>query len=258
MRFLLGMVLVSVLITGCQRNLFFFPEQLPKDHQFTFNQPFTEYNIPVSKKVDINGLLFPSSKDSKGLIFFLHGNAGNVEEWQSSATFYNQQGYDYFVLDYRGFGKSGGKITTERRMVKDIQIVYDSIIQPYQEKEVIIMGFSIGTGLATQIAANNEASKLILQAPYYNMKKLVFEYYWFVPGALIKYKLKTAKHLKKVQEPVWVFHGDKDETIPVKHAYWLKEEFKLADTLVILENQLHNGIDRNPDYQRIVNALLEK
>src|SRR5689334_17971524 len=90
-----------------QEKLIFAPEKLSKTHQFSFDQPFEEIDIQVTQGNSLNGLLFKSDS-SKGLIFYLHGNAGSLDSWGGVAKRYTDLHYNVFILDYPGYGKSTG------------------------------------------------------------------------------------------------------------------------------------------------------
>src|SRR5690606_9118957 len=102
--------------------------------------------------------------------FYLHGSNNALDTWGNIAPIYTAKEYDVFMLDYRGYGKSQGKVTDEYTLYRDIQIVYDKLMETYSENQIIVLGQSMGTALASYIAANNHPSLLILQAPYYNIK----------------------------------------------------------------------------------------
>jgi uncharacterized protein len=257
-------VLISALLLGLlfgmlscnQEKLLFYPDKLPKDYKFSFNNRFKEYSIQVDKKTKLNGLLFQCNR-SKGLVFYLHGNGGCIDSWGSIADVYLKNNYDLFILDYRGYGKSDGEISSEKELHKDIQITYDSMKNIYEEKNIIIIGYSIGTGLATKLASVNNPKMLILKAPYYNLPDLAHQYIKFLPSVFIRYKLKTNEYIKIVKCPVIIFHGDKDEVIYTGSSYKLKELFKPKDKLIILYGQKHNGINDNETYKLNLRRLLE-
>ena len=105
----------------------FFPgHKLNKDFHFDFPEPFNEVNIPTKDGYTLNGLLF-KVKQSRGLIFYLHGSNGAVDTWGKIAPIYNNLGYDIFILDYRGYGKSESTVTDERQLNSDIQIAYHKL-----------------------------------------------------------------------------------------------------------------------------------
>lgn len=257
---LIGIIVLFLAIglANCrQEKMFFHPTPLPANYQFEFKSDFIEYNVPVTDKVTLNGLLF-KAHDSKGLVFYLHGNAGALNSWGEIADFYIQHNYDIFILDYRGFGKSKGRIENEKQFLNDVQIVYDSLITNYKEENIVVIGYSIGTCPATFIAANNNPKHLILKAPYYSMINLVHHYYSIVPSFMVKYKLPTNKYIQKVKAPITIFHGTDDKIIPVENAYQLKEYLKpLTDTLIVVKGKTHHGVGSWEEYRSELNKVLE-
>ena len=237
--------------------MLFHPETLPENYKFKFESKFREYSFKVDKKTNLSGVLFQADS-SKGLVFYLHGNAGCIDSWGSCADGYTENNYDFFILDYRGFGKSQGKISGEKQFLKDIQIVYDSLKTIYNEKDIVIIGYSVGTGPATYLASANNPKQLILQAPYFNIPDLAHTYIAIVPSFLIRYKFKTNEYITKVKCPVTIFHGDKDEVIYTGSSYKLKELFKPGDRLIILEGQQHNGINESVVFKGVLKNILNR
>jgi alpha-beta hydrolase superfamily lysophospholipase len=247
---------VLVFIISCsQERIIFYPEKLPKDYKFFFAQKFEEIAIQVDKKTSLNGVLF-SAENSKGLVFYLHGNAGSNRSWGEIADVYLENGYSFFILDYRGYGKSEGKITSEKQLFNDIQIAYDVIKKRFPEERIIIIGYSIGTGPATWLASKNKSKLLILKAPYYNLPYLAHQYIKIIPSFLIRYKFRTDKYIQNVKCPVIIFHGNKDEIINTESSYKLQKLFKPQDSLIILKGQFHNGINDNIEYKRELKKIL--
>src|ERR1051325_4468866 len=92
-------VFICTVLFLFQEKLIFFPDKLDKSYQFSFSQPFAEINIKTSDGNLLNGLLFKSDS-TKGLIFYLHGNAGALNSWGEVAKRYTDLHYDAFILDY--------------------------------------------------------------------------------------------------------------------------------------------------------------
>ncbi|MFV0330792.1 MAG: alpha/beta fold hydrolase [Dysgonomonas sp.] len=131
------------LITCCffyffQEKFIFIPDKLDKDYRYNFSQDFEEIYIKTKDETKLNGLLFKAN-NPKGLIFYLHGNAGALNSWGSLAPLYtNDLGYDLFILDYRGFGKSEGQIESETQLFEDVQAAYNSIKERYSEETELL------------------------------------------------------------------------------------------------------------------------
>lgn len=255
-KFILFPGLIFIISSCKQEKMLFYPETLPTDYKFTFKEEFEEHFFKVEEGVKLHGLLFHADS-GKGLIFYLHGNAGSNRSWGEIAGVYLQNNYDFFILDYRGYGKSQGRIRSELQLYNDLNIVYDSLKQTYQESKIIITGYSIGTGLAAQLASVNDPKLLILKAPYYNMTDLIKHYFKIIPSFLIRYKFSTNEYIIKLKCPVIIFHGDKDEVIYHGSSLKLAKLFKKEDELIILEGQKHNGINNNKFYLEELKRILK-
>jgi len=189
-------LLVCGLLYVFQENLIFFPHRLDRHYQFKFSWPFEEIFIHAEDGTLLHSLLF-RVEDPRGVIFYLHGNAGSLRNWGSVAQVYTDLNYDVFLLDYRGFGKSEGSISSEYQLYNDVQTAYDTLRYRYEENQIVVLGYSIGTGPAARIAADNNPSLLILQAPYYSLTDLVSRIYPFVPTFILKYKFPTYRFLEE-------------------------------------------------------------
>ena len=237
-----------------QAEMVFIANKLPSNYKFEFNQDFEEFNIPSYDGKKQSGLLFKTS-NPKGIIFYLHGNAGSLDSWGNNATIYTDLGYDIFFLDYRGFGKSEGKIESQEQVFKDISIVYDTIKSEY--KNTIIIGYSIGTGLATYLASIKNPNKLILQAPFYNFLEFSDGRAPYFPDFLKKFQFETNKYIVKVKVPIYIFHGNQDQLISFDNSVRLKKIIKPTDSLFTLEGQGHLGINDNFDFQEKLKEILK-
>ncbi len=252
-------VIIPIILLGLlyfyQEKLFFRPTKLEADYIFEFDQNFEELAIQVDDGTLLNGILFQSDT-TKGLIFFLHGNAGSLSSWGKTAKTFTDLNYDIFMLDYRGFGKSEGKIKSEVQLYSDNQIAYDELKKRYNESEIIIRGYSIGTGLASILASNNNPKILILEAPYYSFEDLVCGSFHF-PHFLLKYKIPTNEYLKVVKAPVIIFHGTEDKLINYNSSLKLEAEFKEGDKLITLKDHGHGNITSNETYIAEIEKILE-
>lgn len=240
-----------------QEKLLFYPTKLDHSYNFRFAN-VEEVNLMTSDGIRLNNLLIKSAKiSSEGLIFFLHGNAGALDSWGHIARFYNELGYDVFILDYRGFGKSESTITSQQQLFDDAQLAYDYAKELYVEDQIIVMGFSIGTGIAAYLASKNNPRMLILKAPYYNLKTLVSSYVFFAPTFLLKYSFETNKYLLDCKMPIMLFHGDSDEIIHYQNSLKLRECMKTSDRIIILPYQGHNNMDSNEEYRNQIQEILK-
>ncbi len=249
-------ILICALMYFFQEKMIFAPSKLNADYKFSFKEQFQELNIKTKDNKTLSGLLFKADS-CQGLIFYLHGNGGALDTWGDISKVYTDLHYDLFMLDYRGYGKSSGEISGQEQIFSDIQIAYDSLRFRYDEKKIIILGYSIGTGLATKLASINHPKKLILQAPYYSLVDIMQNNYAIIPTFLLKYKFETNKYIKECKMPIVIFHGDADEAIPYSSSLKLKKLLKQGDKLITLKGQGHNGMSDNSDYLRELKLVLK-
>lgn len=248
-------VSICLVLYFFQERLIYFPEKLSKDFKFRFYHEFEEVNIRTADNVLLNAVLFRSAS-SKGVIFYLHGNAGSINSWGDVAEIYTRLQYDLFMLDYRGYGKSEGQISGQEQFYSDVQKAYDILKTRYDESKIIVLGYSIGTGPATKIAAENNPKLLILQSPYYSLTDMMRHTYPVIPTFILKYKFETNKFIKKCKMPIVIFHGDKDEIIYYGSAVKLKGLMKGTDRLITLRGQGHNGMSSNAGYLMEMERIL--
>jgi alpha-beta hydrolase superfamily lysophospholipase len=235
--------------------MIFFPEKLNKNYKFNFDQPFEEVYITTKDQKSLHGLLFKSDY-TKGLIFYLHGNAGSVNSWGEVAKTYTDLNYDVFIIDYRGFGKSEGSITSEPQFFEDVQIAYEEMKSRYVEDKIVVLGYSVGTGPAAKLASTNNPRMLILKAPYYSLVDMMRHTYPVIPTFILKYEFRTNEYLKNCKMPVVMFHGTLDEVIYYNSSVKLKKMIKQTDTLITLDDQSHNGITDNLQYKAEIARIL--
>ncbi|HAL80850.1 MAG TPA: alpha/beta hydrolase [Mucilaginibacter sp.] len=238
-----------------QEKIIFPGSKIPVAYKFDFPGPFHEYTIKVADGNALSACLFTDPK-SKGLIFYLHGNGGDLRSWGDVAKYYNALGYDVLILDYPGYGKSTGHLISTQQLFDVISTTYAFIRHKYPENHIVILGYSIGTGPAAWLASQNHPQKLILLAPYYSLTDMVQKYYPYLPGFILKYHINTYQYIPHITAPVIIFHGDIDEVIYYGFSLKLKHYFKFGDTLITLHNQNHQDIDQNPDYLKNLRRML--
>jgi len=252
-------VLFSVLVASMyffQEKMIFFPDKLSSDYTFNFKGNFEEIFITTKDSVKLNALLF-KTESPKGVIFYLHGNGGCLESVGKIAEKYTAMNYDLFLLDYRGYGKSEGKILSEQQFFDDLQQSYDYLKTRYAERRIAILGYSIGSGPAAWLASVNKPKMLILQAPYYSLLDMMHQRYYLAPDRLLKYKFETWKYVKNCKAPVYIFHGNFDNVINYHASLDLERLFKPGDKLIILDRRGHNGFTDNPAYLTELNKMLD-
>ena len=200
-----------------QERLLFYPEPWPSEDPPALMAPDVH-----SVWVEVSGAklhaLHLQQPQAKGLVFFLHGNGGNLASWFTNADFYRRAGYDLFMLDYRGYGHSSGQIASEAQLMDDVRAAWRQVAPQYAGRPVVVYGRSLGTGLAAQLAAEVNPSLTVLVSPYRSMAALAGEHYPIVPTAVLRYPLRTDAVISRIRGPVWLVHGERDSVIPLAHS----------------------------------------
>ena len=216
---------------------------------------FQEINIPFEGGL-INGLKF-SAAEPKGAILFFHGNFGDVSGWGAYGADFAALGYDFYIFDYPGYGKSDGKISSQQQLLASADAMSRYVLAQHSPKRLAMIGYSIGSGIAAQQAAKWDAARLILLAPYFSFERLAHEKAPFVPKFLIRYKIPTAEFLQAARDTqITLIHGAADELIPVQHSYDLAGSLKEGDLFYEIAAAPHNGLLAMPGIWEILKERL--
>ncbi len=250
-------VLFYVLLMGVfyffQDYFFFRPEILPTDFEYHYPFPFEELDFDMPDGGKVNAIYF-KVPNSKGVVYYLKGNSRSIKGWGKFAKDYLSNGYDFFMMDYRGFGKSKGK-RDEQRLYMDSQFIYDWLLRRYKEENLVVFGRSLGSGIAAWVAANNHPRLLILDSPYYSFYHNIRRYLFFLPLKwLLRYNIRTDRYLMDVECPIHIIHGTKDRLFPIYQSEQLLKLKPGQITLYRIEGAGHNDL---PDYKSFYEILYE-
>lgn len=241
-----------------QDSIFLQPKKLKAGYAYQYGQRFEEINIPINGNDIFHAVkFFPAdTTNSKGLILYFHGNKENISHYTSAAALLTKHGYEVWMMEYPGFGKATGGFT-EDRLYNDADLLYKLAIKKYPAGSITIYGRSLGSAIATELAAYAACKQLILETPYYSMPELAAAHFPIYPtSSIIRYKLPLYEYLQQVKVPVTVFHGTKDGIIPYKHAARLKPLLKKTDVFVTIENGSHNNLASFNVFNKKLDSLL--
>lgn len=245
---------ICLLAYYVQELFLFHPEKLDVNFKYQFEYPYYEIFLNADDGATINGLHFQLPK-SKGVVFYFKGNTRSIKGWGKYARDFLSKGYDFFVIDYRGFGKSTGK-RTERNIELDTQVAYKYLMKFYPENQIIIYGRSIGSGFAACLAASQHPKKLILDSPYYSMYHLAKMYLPFLPVAsILNYPIRTDRFIQNVKCPIFIIHGTDDKLIPYRHALKLSKLNKRTH-LIRIKGGGHNNLPEYSQYHHTIYEIL--
>lgn len=242
-----------------QETFIFHPDHILADYSFEQYPEAEEVFLDASDGGRINALYFKARSDkgrSNEVLLYFHGNAGALDRWGNVAYDFTKHDHDVFIIDYRTYGKSTGKMS-QKALYDDAQLAYDFLRERYPERSIKIYGRSIGTGIASHLASNNKAGALILETPYFNLMDLAKDYFKFLPkGKLLKYTFENDKHLRNADMPAYIFHGTADRIVPLESG--LKLEPLLEDNhFFIIQGANHHNISEYPLYHEKLGQILK-
>jgi uncharacterized protein len=253
----LSYVIIGIGLFIFQEKFIFHPEKLPADYQYKFDIPFRQIDLPVSDNKNLSIVQF-TVPDSirKGIVLYFHGNRKNINRYAPNATKFTRNGYEVWMMDYPGYGKSTGK-RTEQVLYDDALIFYKMAISRVSAEHIVIYGKSLGTGIAAQLASVRDCKRLILETPYYSMDALASHYFFIYPVMpMTKYAMPTCQHFEYINAPIAIFHGTNDGVIPYRQAKRLVAK-KSGTELITLEKGEHNNLTTFPLYHHKLDSLLK-
>lgn len=257
---LLALLVIGNVFTAIIQDLFIFrPSKLKREYVYHFDLPFEEHYVDSIEGGEINLLWFKKDGIKRPLVFYCHGNSSNLSSWGELAQRYEKLGFDLIMYDYRGFGKSKGR-RNEMTFREDARVVYQFAKRYYSESHIYIYGRSMGTGVATMLASENDPVLLLLETPYYSMRELFRSYYPFLPVLLFsfKYNFPTNEWITKVNCPVYIFQGTKDTVVPFRCAEKLKPLLKEPDNFVTIRGGKHSNLKEFPEFTDNIKSIFRK
>jgi len=249
---------VGIALYHLQEKLLFHPVTLPQNFQFNFDVPFKEVNIPMNKTDTVNMIQFlPADPAIKGVVLYFHGNSDNVIRYEKNAEIFTKKGYEVWIPDYPTYGKTTGELT-EENMYLQAKEVYKLAHSKFSSDSIFVYGKSLGTGVASYIAAKEKCAALILETPFYSIPSLFSTYAPIYPTSRMShFKFPVGEYLGEVTEPVLIFSGTSDKVIPYRNAAKLKKVLKKGDEFITLQNGTHNNVTSFPIFQEKIDSVFD-
>ena len=237
-------VLLLLLWWG-QERLLFQPQTLPTDHRYAVAADVHETWVDVpGARLNALHLQLPHPD---GIVFFLHGNGGSLDNWFVNTDYYRRLNFDLFMIDYRGYGKSSGRIASQTQLQADVRAAWDAVAPRYAGLRRVIYGRSLGTGLAASLAADVHPELTALVSPYFSMVDLAREHYPWVPAAVLRYPLRSDLEVPRIRGPLLLVHGGRDTLIAPTHSQRLRD-LAPDSRLLIVPEAAHNDIHEFAGY----------
>ncbi|MES2566391.1 MAG: hypothetical protein V4565_05965 [Bacteroidota bacterium] len=264
---IIGVIIVLLYAGICallyfnQDNLLFHPQPNTPQEIAVIIKAYPAFDTIAFQMKDGNRSYGFISKDTvtkkMPLILYFGGNAEEVSHLMEYQHYFPNT--IMTLMNYRSFGLSKG-IISEKTMFSDALEVYDQLIaNPKVDPEnIIVIGRSIGTGVATYLSSQRKTKATVLITPYENMIEVAFEKYPFVPiGLLINHRFESDKYAPTISSPMLALISKNDQVIPKHHAYALTKAWK-GKTTILEVNEDHNTIMDNEDIWKRIESFVNE
>ena len=174
-------------------------------------------NIKTLDNINLLGWFHKKDLNKFKTIVYFHGNAGTLENRIHKLNHFKDMDVNFLIIAWRGFSGNKGK-PSENGLYIDGSSAVDWIIdQGVKEKDIILYGESLGTGVATELASQNNFAGIILESPFTSIADAAKIYYPYLPiNLLLRDKYDSKNKIKNIKTPILIMHGKMDNIVPQK------------------------------------------
>lgn len=213
---ILFLILFIVYMHYLEQRSIFFPMKQIEITPRAVDLNYQEISFKNKDGLWLNSWFIPLPETKKTILFF-HGNAGNISHRLEKITFWHNLGFNVFIFDYRGYGKSEGK-PNEEGFYQDARAAYDYLLnqKKLSEKEIVLFGESLGAGVAIDLATKVNPSAIIVESTFSSVVDMAKLIYPFLPSFIIKSRFDSFSKVKEIKIPKLFIHSLNDEIVPFK------------------------------------------
>ena len=225
-----------------QRDFIYFP-------QFTrADLPPANLELPVDGVVLRGWVVNPGNTDA---VIYFGGNAEPVQAMRAELARWFPEHSSYLV-PYRGYGASDG-VPGERALTADALALYDLVRSSHPDGSISVIGRSLGSGVASYLAAHRPVARLVLVTPFDSMARLAQTHYSFLPVRwLLRDRYDSARHLQHYRGPVLIVRASNDRIVPAERTRQLVEALPVRPQVVALAGTDHNTLSYVPGYRQAI------
>jgi fermentation-respiration switch protein FrsA (DUF1100 family) len=198
---------------------------------------------PTPKGTAFHGIYFAARGSLPTLVLF-HGNGETMASSLPRANDLAARGFGVLIAEYRGYGLSVESGTPSEEGLYDDGAAALAFLKEHgvQRDRIVLWGTSLGTGVASELAAAGLVGRLILATPYTSMREVAAFHVWFLPTSwIVREQFDTLSKAPRIQVPTLVIHGDQDEVVPFSMGQDVAHAIPHA-TLVRVPGGHHNDL----------------
>lgn len=207
--------MVGALAFFGQRSMIYFPDSADPGPAAQTLATGTDVTVRTADGLDLQAwLIGPTRGDRHVAVLYLPGNGGNRAGRADVAEALAAQGFTVLLLDYRGFGGNPGR-PSEAGLVRDAEAAMDHLTEHgFPPQRTIIVGESIGTGVAAHLALTEDPAAVLLRSPYTSLGAVARAAYGIPLGWALRDRFDSLEKMPRIQAPVSVLYGTADTVIP--------------------------------------------
>ena len=208
-------VLFEALIYWRQQAMVFFPVRDHIAQPDAWGLVYEDVQLTTEDGVSLHGWYIPKPGSDRALLF-LHGNGGNISHRGDSLLIFNRLGFNVLIVDYRGYGHSGGR-AGEQGLYRDAHAAWQYLLRErgFKSSEVIVFGRSLGAAVAAELGSRVMPAAVILESAFTRYSEMAALYFPALSRvAWLRYEFDTLARMPKLNMPVLVLHSRDDEIIP--------------------------------------------
>lgn len=181
----------------------------------------------------------------KALLYF-GGNGERIEDSrQQLAQWFPER--TIYLLAYRSYADSEGE-PSEHALISDAQALFDHVARSHPH--IAVIGRSLGSGVATQLAASRPVERVALVTPFDSLAKVAAGYFpWLPVNLLMRDRFDSFRYVNDIRCPVLVIQSEQDEVIPAQRTLALLKAFKQPPMLQVIADAGHNDVQEHADYR---------
>ena len=233
-----------------------------KEMQFTPNDVGLQYEdiyFSTEDGLRLNAWFIPQ-KNSRGIILFSHGNAGNISHRLEKLILLSKMQFDLFIFDYRGYGRSSGR-PSEGGIYLDTEAAFSYLVDQRNAEptEIILYGESLGTAAIIHLAAKKIVGALIIEGGFSKGKDMAKRVYPFLPEFFFFNSYNSLERIKNINAPKLFIHSKEDEVVPMRLAQKLYSVAKSPKRFAELSGG-HNTafLDSQADYLAAIKSFIDE
>jgi fermentation-respiration switch protein FrsA (DUF1100 family) len=193
----------------------------------------------------------------RGLVLYLHGNAGNIEDRLPSAAAFAREALDTLLLDYRGYGRSQG-VPWEEGLYLDAEAAFAWAVR--RTLPMVLYGESLGGAVAVELATRRSATALCLQSTFTSLADMADRVLPVLGRWLISQRFESARKLPSIRAPLLIIHGSADDLVPQAMGARLYQLAQGQREFLVVPQAGHNDLAAHaaPEIARRVASLLAR